>query len=219
VKTEYFTADDGRFEAVVHRLAARFQYLNDAPLRVLGREEIRAKTDADPHWIKAYLWDFASPDAERIVWIDADIIPRLPIGPLPEADFAAVRYPDGIAMFDYLKTHPEFRVIRHYFNSGFFAARRRLQPAFENLKAKERAPRDPFFDQSYLNAAIAESGAEIHFLPPEYNWTPVYGPIHDRVIHWHFAGAIKGELPAAWEAWERESPATGRRDSDSSAIR
>jgi hypothetical protein len=218
VKTEYFTADDGRFEAVVGRLATRFQDLNGAPLRVLGREDIRAKTAADPHWIKAYLWDFASSDAERIVWIDADIIPRLPIGPLPEADFAAVPYPDGIAMFDYLKTHPEFRVIRHYFNSGFFAARRRLQPAFE-AEGQGTSAAGSFFDQSYLNAVIAESGAEIHFLPPEYNWTPVYGPIHDRVIHWHFAGAIKGELPAAWEAWERECAATGGRDSDSSAIR
>jgi hypothetical protein len=190
-------AHDESWLELARLMAARFERLNGLPCRILGPEafarfESPSHSDEDrkPTWLKAHLWDEVEPDVERLIWIDADSIPLRPLGPLPDAPFAA-RLDAGTVPEKALQM-PEWSDLPFYFNSGFFVATRETRPAFERLKTLRHHPvKGPSGgEQSWLNHCIHRllPPERIAILPSEISYMYVDGDVPPGAKMIHFAG-------------------------------
>jgi hypothetical protein len=206
MKTVFFTADDGAFNDVVPKLYVRFQSLNKQELRVLTPQDFNRLGLRTIHWVKAYLWDFVDSTVDAVGWVDADVIPLRPMEDLSvDGIRMAFRPPDHPitkqALKD-LRRALNFKRKLTYCNAGVLLASRKAIPVFDRLKRYMREkPEIRFYEQSYLNLALAEEGIRLDLWPSEYNWTPGLGPVHDGVVFWHFPGGsdMKKLLRDEWD--------------------
>lgn len=205
MKTVAFTCGLGPARPWAERAARRFEELNGIETRALLAEHMPLRRSLrSPTWVKAFLWDAAPSDCERIVWLDADVVPRLPLGDLPEEPFSAVaELPDSVERER--RAFPPARTLPRYFNAGFFVATRPSEPAFDALqKIMHRSPAyGLFLDQGWFNLCIWTIAGEWREITPEWCRPLVAGaaPVPARMIH--VTGSFGGpgadaELARVW---------------------
>jgi len=217
MKTMAFVGGLHGMLAWAERVADRVRRLNDFPCTVLNDDNAKYFSGLlkMPAWIKAYLWDLAPPDVERILWFDADMMPLRPLGELPRDPFSAC--PNLMREGTLAKQFPILQWWeKEYFNSGFFIATRATEPAFRILKSfMYNVPRQawPMYEQSWLNLAIVATLRCYHQLPHTYNWSVKRHKweIPDDVLTIHYPGMTfhdrNKHLNEAWEKYEKELPA------------
>jgi len=196
-------ASDGDWIDAASVMAKRFESLNQIECRILGPDEVSkidiAKTgdeDRKSTWLKAYLWDIVPENVGTIIWVDADIIPLRPVPVHTEKLFAA-RLDAGRIPEEALQI-PFFSPIIHYFNSGYFIAKRATRPAFEKLKTlRDHEIKGPSGgEQSWLNLCVQEHiGADnIEILPSHISYMTVDGPMPSNVGMIHLAGIYENRF-------------------------
>lgn len=123
---------DGLVRTVVGRIANRFEKLNGAKLNIHTYVPPGLPKGVHPTFYKAWIWDMVPPNVDRVMFMDYDIIPVRPLGPLPYCDFGACEgilgTPKARKVFPFFRNHI-------YFNAGFFLASRATQRLFEVIKA------------------------------------------------------------------------------------
>lgn len=164
MKTELFVIGDGPvYSSMADELVRRIMALNPPiDIRRLTKKDRESSGLASnkQHWLKAYLWDYAKKGTERIIYVDADI---LPIKPFPNYVWEASD--PFSARLDYTSTSKRekahdslFSNIKHYFNSGFFIATRLSIPAFDLMKTKVDHPVQGFcYEQTWMNKCVDET--------------------------------------------------------------
>ena len=192
MKTLAVSFGDGRYLKPARAAITRFSRLNDVEGMVIDIEKLPNGLD-HPAWSKAFVWNVVPADVERVIWIDADIVP---IGPIMDI------VPDFEIPFCVAKDtdrsrqtaewgDPAVKELRTYFNSGVFVAHRSTEPLFAEWQAQATAGlRHPFMDQTPLNLLIEKhlTSGQIFELPPECNWLTPFGPIAPGVRMAHLAG-------------------------------
>lgn len=196
MKTEYFTIADGpEFGLMGAELSRRVKALNGVDVRIVTDDiclkyGIGAKRQ---YWMKAFLWEEAQPDTERIIYLDGDI---LPVAPFP--DYVLKQVMPFSARLDVpaigagqKRQHPLFNGIRHYFNNGFFVATRASQWAFDKLKAEVNNPvHATCIEQTWHNKHIDET-VGLNILPREIAYIVDYEPEPEGVILRHYCAGNK----------------------------
>jgi len=178
-------------------VATRFEALNGRAVKVIRRQDLPAElATIQPPYLKAWLWDLVPLETQRIVFIDFDIIPLRALPAIPDVPFAASTdvqwYDDRMRSM-----YPAFAKA-HYFNAGFFVARRDTQPCFEQLKSFALTqgydtPYPTTYEQTPFNHLI-QSRFSIHWLPHTIHCMAHtdYAELPDACFV-HLAG-IRGEL-------------------------
>jgi predicted O-methyltransferase YrrM len=179
------TAGTGPLEPHVKLLAEQFTKLNDLPCVTLTDHVHWENVPTHPSWVKAWLFDFL-PNAGRIVWMDADIFPAKPLGPLPDHPFAAVSDLDGALESETIGL-PLMSIAKAYFNDGFFIASSECRQMFVELKRRAFGwPQGALWDQSWLNVLVPHFFGDWHRLPKTYNWLMKMGTPPDGTINEHY---------------------------------
>ena len=212
MKKVFFSGGDDNYADVLPLLKQRFEKLNGFELRIMSQEQyvdfMKAIPNSNvsyPMWRKVFLWDMA-PDADMVGWVDADMIPVMPLG-----EFAA-----GISMAkdtEITDLHTYFKYIYHsdftrgYFNAGFVVATREAIPVFEAWKKYIGSPQDdihkPLLEQSLLNLVLQDTAVKLNVLPREYNYLCKEGSAPAGTVMAHYAGIMgpvpKQNLRVAWQ--------------------
>lgn len=196
MRTEYFTIADGpEFGFMGRELQQRIQYFNGIDLTIVDdptclKFGIGPKTQ---YWMKAFLWCLCRSNTERIVYIDADI---LPIAPFPQyvldatAPFSARPDNDGIGDNE-RSTHPTFKNIKTYFNNGFFIATVDSLLMFERMKQEVHNPvHGNCIEQTWMNKYVDET-CGLSPLPKAIAHIVDYEPEPEHVIMRHYCAGNK----------------------------
>ncbi len=169
----YLTIGTGPRVEMACRFADLFQDANRVPVRVIADADISGlPVRPSEHWIKAYLWDFVPPSTKRICYMDSDILPRSPLGKLPNAPFSAVAEPGGA---EWEKKHGHGATvsgIKNYFNAGVFVCTRESIPVFEALKLHDFLKTDQsiMYEQTWMNHFVQIILGGWNPLPSSWNW-------------------------------------------------
>lgn len=180
MKTEGVVVGSGGLKPWAKRVAQRFEKLNGIPVHLIDEKFLRRHVCKKPHWGKAFAWHAVTPDVERVVILDADLIPIRPLPELPTEPFSAMcaQMRPGFIQTRFPLFHPELE--SWYFSSGLMIATRESVRAFDLVKAFMRATRGrliPMVDQSWFNLAVRIALRDYHPLPQQWNWrTSRYGP-------------------------------------------
>lgn len=198
MKTEFFTIADGPdFGFMGEELRCRMHYYNGINLQIVDdptclRYGIGPGTQ---YWMKAFLWELARPDTERIVYIDADI---LPVQSFPDyvhaasAPFSARLDKDGIGDNE-RGTHAIFNGIRDYFNNGFFIATRESMPVFTLAQKEVLNPvHGHCIEQTWMNKFVDET-CGLAQVPKGIAYIVDFEPEPENVIMRHYCFRNKME--------------------------
>lgn len=184
-----------RFAARWNRMSA---YIDDGFKCVDLSERIDWKALKHPMFCKGFLWDYAPPDVERIVWFDSDTFACRPVGTgeLPTEPFSAVREKDAVTEQVRESKWPGHREIIEFFNAGVFVATRAAMPVFDDLKAHSNKGGEvaQHIDQEWMNLFVARHMADFQSnptgwneLPGRWNWFKFKNRVNRPIIV-HFAG-------------------------------
>ena len=105
----------------VRSVAARFEQLNNIPVRIITGRDLPGVYLSYPHFARYHVWQIVPKDTEKIIYFDNDMIPLRPLPELPDVDFAAVsdrsKLVEGVS-----REYPIIKKAGQYFNAGFFVA-------------------------------------------------------------------------------------------------
>jgi len=197
MKTMAVSFGDGHLDVGAKFAVERFAELNDVEAMVMDAEKIPNNLNAAAY-MKAWIFDAVPSDVERVVWIDADLIPIrsiidvMPDYPIPFSAVTDAPKSRQIAEWDV----PEVEEIRVYFNSGFFIAHREAEPVFEEWKKMAVDGVDRvYWDQTPMNLLVDKmlSPGDVFELPPTFNWLSSFGYMPEEVRMYHMAGWDKNE--------------------------
>lgn len=207
MKIKYFTIGDGPyFKFMAEDLAKRLKHFNGIDLCILTDELARIKDCGNcQYWLKAYLWDFAG-DAERVVYIDSDVLLIRPIVLPNESVFMARKDVATTVRSQKYDYYPElFGNIDTYFNNGFFVADRVIENVFDQLKEDRYDPkRASCWEQTWMNMRVDEwlknTGYEMTILDDMFIHMPKGEPCirPEDVTMIHYAGFNKPDKLAAY---------------------
>lgn len=178
----YASADQRKY---TQRVADCFSELNGIPVRVLQNSDFAGEFLSSAHFARYYGWQFVSPETEKLIYLDADILPLRPLPPLPDVDFAAA--PDHEGTCDKARNNfPILKRVHDYFNSGFFIAGRKTEPLFQSVLDRQShagGMAEPWYkDQTLLNIeiqlAVKNGDLTFEMLPKSWN----YLAISDSVV-------------------------------------
>ena len=192
MKTVAVAFGDGRFKEYATAAVKRFEKLNDVEGWFLDIESL-PRGLKHPSWAKAWIWNAVPHDVERVIWIDADVVPVRPImDVVPDfaIPFCGVRDID-ISRQEAEWDQDEVRGLRTYFNAGVFVVHRSTERMFREWQKEAMiGSATQFIDQTPLNLLLAKhfKESEIHELPRDCNWLLPFGPIPADVRMVHFAG-------------------------------
>jgi len=191
MRTVAFTAEsNSHFDIMACEVGRRFEELNGIPCRVITPKIFNFAKLRSPHWVKAFLWEFVTPEIERVIWLDMDVVLMRAMDPIPEVPFAAVH--DDFGTLRNVKAVSErVRKLPKFFNTGFFAATRAAMPAFAEMQ--EAMWEDPGLAGSHgecacFNFSVHSKLGGWHELPPIYNWLTMNGYPDGNCIMVHYAG-------------------------------
>lgn len=193
MKTMAVSFGDGKYSEFAKAAVKRFQRLNDTEGMVLDIMKLPPALPYSP-WAKAWIWDLVPKDVERVVWLDADVVPIKSIMDLLpdfEVPFCAVL--DSVKGGRQVAEWYDESVVElpHYFNSGVFVAHRQTEAMFKEWQeAAFVVPQPPHWDQTPLNKLLAKhfSANSIYSLPPICNWMFSFGAVPNEVRIAHLAG-------------------------------
>lgn len=193
-KEVVFTAEtrSGRLP-LVRQLADEYERLNGIRPIVLTQADFDFSRLRSPHWIKAFLWDLAGDEADRITWIDSDAVCIRPLPPWPNAAFAAMD--ELTTVFSTEALWPSLGTLNRYFNSGVFSCTRASRPAFDRLKSMMEEAPGHFQEQGAFNLAVTATLGSFFPLAPVCNWLRYrFGPPPPSCCVLHLAGVgAKGD--------------------------
>jgi lipopolysaccharide biosynthesis glycosyltransferase len=195
MKTLVVSFGDGRYLQPAQASVKRFSRLNDVEGMVLDINKLPERME-HPAWAKAWIWDQVPKDVERVIWIDADVVPVRPIMdilpdfPVPFAAVQDAKQSRQTAEWGNEKVED----LDVYFNSGVFVAHRDSEPMFREWREGSSVKsKQPFVDQTPLNLMLAKhlKPGEISELPKICNWIGGFGSFPQTVRMVHFAGLQK----------------------------
>ena len=197
MKTIVISFGDGRLLESAQAAVKRFSELNDVEGLVLNIHKLPNEL-SHPAWAKSCLWEQVPASVERVIWIDADIVPIRPIMDIiPDFEIPFCAVLDAPLAVQQAEWGDEpVRDLSSYFNSGMFVAHRSTEPMFKEWQSQAAKPdASPFWDQTPLNLLLPKylKPGEIFALPQECNWVRGFGEIPPDVRMAHFAG-----WPSAW---------------------
>lgn len=180
------------FERMARLASQRFTACTGLPAVILGNADRERLHLHKPHHLKFELFRLV-PDAEEIVFFDADVIFCSPF------DVQELRSPHGFsAVLDFVDASWIVRDAERagipstsYFNSGLFwihRSRADVLPRARELRLSGEIT-SPFNDQPFLNAAVARTGGA-HYLNKRWNYhvdrkaTKTLADVIGAHIHW-----------------------------------
>lgn len=192
MKTMVVSFGDGPYQGIAETVVHRFQRLNDVEGLVLDIMQLPNNL-VHPTWAKAWIWDLVPDDVERVIWIDADVVPVKPMMDLvPEFDVPFCGVLDHPrATRQCAEWHNEAVLqLAHYFNAGVFVAHRKTEAMFKEWQAEMLEPAVPYGDQTPLNLLLGKHypANGLYVLPPICNWLGCFGLLPDDVRMAHLAG-------------------------------
>lgn len=183
--TMMVTSGTGPFAEFAPRVARLFKRLNGTKTMVIDEEPEKLR---DPGFIKAYIWDLVPDHVERVVWVDADVVPfrSLPLEDVFGTPFAAVLEANEQTIEKQAAKHSRFARIRSYFQSGVFVCDRSSVGAFDALKLRQKEKAIAYREQSWLNVAVEDEIGGFQVLSSDWNWLLGRGspPRTARMLHY-----------------------------------
>jgi lipopolysaccharide biosynthesis glycosyltransferase len=190
MNVQYFTCGLGGHYA----LMAEHLKKSMPQVEVISEETVRSfgLNPRTAYWIKCFLWEIALPDTQIVVWLDCDIQVVGKLEYVSIAPFAAVLDLESTAAKERVAL-PEYGIIHHYFNSGFFSATRASVEMFQFCQSRVHGGRHGnCVEQGWVNYYLAFTKLQYEVLPRTYNY--LVGSSWERpegVIHDHYAGPAK----------------------------
>ncbi len=196
MRTEYFTIACGReYDVMASEMARRLRFFNGVSLSVVTQAQCQyfGFKKRPKQLMKAYLWELARKDTDRIIFMDADM---LQVRPLPEyvlqstAPYAARLDTESTAANE-RQSSPLFNGIKDYFNNGFFVATRASLPVFEQIQHHLLHPERGFCtEQTWANKCVDEL-CGLTVLPASIAYIVDCEPEPDDVIFRHYCAPPK----------------------------
>ena len=140
-----------------------------------------------PNYAKAWIWDLAKPNTDKILYLDSDVAMIKPFSNLEKMDGAFYACDDVI---NYLNADLGLPKVPNYFNAGIFFCSRESKPVFKKLQEilKDETWDDHMYEQHWMNILVHQILGGYSKLDLNYNWLPCLGDPPANVINWHFAG-------------------------------
>lgn len=139
-------------------MADRFEDLNNIPVRIFTSEDLDYTKLTYPHFGRYKVWELVDAGVEQIIYMDTDMVPLRPLPELPIEDFAAAPDNAQISKEVMEKWRPAFQHAKHYYQSGFFIAKRKTNKVFQRMLLLQTTGNDarlPWLrDQTMLNIEI-----------------------------------------------------------------
>jgi len=179
------------FRELVQITGDEFERLNGIRPQVITDEDVKGIDYGVPHFIKAWLWDLVPKNVDRVLFLDADVLPVKPIDSIMDVPFAAV-----MDIGKKWRMHGIRILVRSdiYVNTGVFIATRETQEVFDKLKLFAASTADAWsniYEQTILNILLQEK-IGITVLPDAWNWQMYYnqrkGIEHAKFLHFFGAG-------------------------------